>query len=1160
MQAELILRHYLAEVARVRATGAGTGETSYYSALQGALNSVGDGLRPKVIPLSQMSGGGVFPDFGLFTLPQLGRGGIPAAWPTGPVPERGVVEADDIPAPLSVKRGSAQIAGYLAAHGLVLITNYRDFELLERDAAGAIEVVERFTFGRDTAQFFLWAAAPRLPEDGPIAVGFAEFLQRVLLRRAPLADPKSVAFFLASYARDALARIENHASLPALSSLREALGQSLGMTFEPGRGEHLFRSTLIQTLYYGLFSAWVTHARAGGGAFDWRSAEWSLHVPMVRALYEQVATPTHLLPLGLVELLDWASQTLDRVDRPAFFAAFEDEHAVQYFYEPFLEAFDPELRRQMGVWYTPVEVVRYMVERVDRSLRDELGIADGLADPSVWVLDPACGTGSFVVEVLRRIEQTLLAKGEDATVGAELKEAALRRVAGFEIMPAPFVVAHWQVGNLLRQAGAPLNDATGERAAVYLTNALTGWTAAGPDPHLPFPELETERDLAAEVKRAQPILVVLGNPPYSAFDGTSPAEEEGLVEPYKAGLSSTWRVRKFNLDDLYVRFLRIAERRIAETTGRGIVCYINNFSYLAYRSFVVMRQRFVQSFDRIWIDCMNGDSRQTGKITPDGRPDPSVFSTPGNLEGIRVGAAIALMVRRDEAPKTAEVRFRHFWGSSKRADLIQTLALSPADFAATYQAAQPSPENRYTLLPDAALEAYRRWPSMAELSESDDWSGLLEKRKGALMSHELAPLQARFARYCDPANSFEQLRADAVGPVESAARFDPSTARTNLLREGGISAGRFVQIALAPFDQRWAFHTNVRPLWNEPRPRIAAEQRAGNTFIVSRVQARMPNEGFPVFATRALPGLHLIDPSARPFPVALHGDAVDQGLGLHAGLADPNLSAPARRYLRWLGLEQWLQPGDANVSAIWWHLLAISYSPEWLEENEDGILQDWPRVPLPASAVLLSQSMELGRRIADLLDPDAQVSGVTAGDIEPALRTIAVLTKDGGGSAAGEDLALAARWGALTATRAVMPGPGLLRERDYTDAEASCVEAAALLGPRTRDIHLNDQVFWRNVPEEVWTTTIGGYQVLKKWLSYRQRAILDRPLSIAEVGRFRDMARRLAKLRLLGPELDENYRRCAEDAYAWRDPPPVAEPADAAPDTLAEVLSPVPGE
>ena len=501
MDAVPVLKEYLAEIARAHATGAGTQETSYYSALQGALNGIGRELKPKVFCLQQMSGSGGFPDFGLFTSPQMGRGGVPTTWPEGPVPERGAVEADDIPAALSVKRSSEQVSKYLATYGLVLITNYRDFELLERTPTGQAIVVEKFSFERTASAFTTWAATSLKKLDEPFAIRFAEFLQRVLLTRAPLAEPHDVAFFLASYARDALARVEAKATLPALNSLRDALGQSLGTKFLPGQGEHLFRSTLVQTLFYGLFSAWVTHARAGGGKFDWRTAEWSLHVPMVRALYQQVATPTHLLPLGLVEVLDWAARALDRVERNTFFTKFNDELAVQYFYEPFLEAFDPTLRKQLGVWYTPPEIVRYMVERVDRELRTALGIPDGLADPSVWVLDPACGTGSYVVEVLRRIEKTLREKGEEASVAAEVKAAATRRVAGFEIMPAPFVIAHWQIGNQLRELGAPLDEATNERASVYLTNSLTGWNPSSPEPHLPFPELETERDLAVSVVR-----------------------------------------------------------------------------------------------------------------------------------------------------------------------------------------------------------------------------------------------------------------------------------------------------------------------------------------------------------------------------------------------------------------------------------------------------------------------------------------------------------------------------------------------------------------------------------------------------------------------------------------------------------------------------------
>ena len=155
-------------------------------------------------------------------------------------------------------------------------------------------------------------------------------------------------------------------------------------------------------------------------------------------------------------MLNWAEETLNRVDPAEFFKRFEEEDAVQYFYEPFLEAFDPELRKQFGVWYTPPEIVRYMVARVDTVLRTELGIADGLADPNVYVLDPCCGTGAYLVEV-SAISRDALANGWAHWPGRTSSRRP-ERVFGFEILPAPFVVAHLQLGLLLQSLGAPLDD------------------------------------------------------------------------------------------------------------------------------------------------------------------------------------------------------------------------------------------------------------------------------------------------------------------------------------------------------------------------------------------------------------------------------------------------------------------------------------------------------------------------------------------------------------------------------------------------------------------------------------------------------------------------------------------------------------------------------
>ena len=239
---------------------------------------------------------------------------------------------------------------------------------------------------------------------------------------------------------------------------------------------------------------------------------------MLRALFRQLSDPGQLGPLGLVEVLDWTADALDRVNREEFFERFDEGEAVQYFYEPFLEAFDPALRKQLGVWYTPSEVVRYMVARVDMALKDDLDIPDGLVSDNVYVLDPCCGTGAYVSEVLKRIAHNLRDSGKGALLGSEVKKAATRRVFGFEIMPAPFVVAHLQVGLTMQDLDAPLAEDETERAGIFLTNALTGWEPTVQKP-LPFPELEEERDRAERVKQDTPVLVILGNPPYNGYAG-----------------------------------------------------------------------------------------------------------------------------------------------------------------------------------------------------------------------------------------------------------------------------------------------------------------------------------------------------------------------------------------------------------------------------------------------------------------------------------------------------------------------------------------------------------------------------------------------------------------------------------------------------------------
>lgn len=1163
--AEHTLVGYLDELKAIRATGAGVPETSYYPALSNLLNAVGKTLKPKVRCVINLSNQGAgIPDGGLFTADQFRRQADRDPQP-GQLPARGAIEVkgtkrdvQDIAKDPQVI-GDRKKPGYLPRYGLVLVTNLRGFLIVDRDAHGKPRGRESFQLAADEKDFWHNKVAHPRATARQGAEPFIEFITRACLHAAPLTNPKDVAWFLASYARDTLFRVERQAQLPALQAVRSALENALGMTFTTERGEHFFRSTLVQTLFYGVFSAWVRWHKDNPGPdanFDWRTAEWSLHVPFIRTLYRQVADPQQLGQLGLVEVLDWAAGVLNRVDRGEFFKSFEDEHAVQYFYEPFLEAYDPELRKALGVWYTPPEIVKYQVARVDRVLRDELNLADGLADSNVIVLDPCCGTGAYLVEVLHSIAATLRDKGGDALVASDLKQAAMNRVFGFEIMPAPFVVSHLQLSSLLQSKGAPLSQRKGERVGVYLTNALTGWEPPkGPKQQvMQWAELQEERDAAEHVKRDKLILVVLGNPPYNAFAGVSPQEEQGLVEPYKTRLNKPtsaggWGIKKFNLDDLYVRFFRLAERRIAEMSGRGIVSFISNHSWVAEPSFVVLRQHLLESFDKFWIENLHGN-RKISEYAPDGRTSETIFAISGFSVGIQQGVATSLWVKNGKPRKgAAQVRFRDDLNDAKAENRRRRLlgSLTTKGFDKAYALADPRRENRYSFRPEDVAAHYTEWPRMVALCEVAPSNGLMEKRGGALIDIDRDALEARMRDYFDPDLSWDEYRVRQTALTEDAARCVAKDTRAKAVTAECFDAERLRRYALRPFETRWCYYTPVRPVWNEPRPTLWRQCFNGNAFVLSRMNPAKAPEGAPMYFCRGLSDDHLLAPDAACFSLQLAPAGGADGSGLF-GSAKPhaNLSTPARAYLANLGIND--PDADAKTAGLlWMHALAVGYSPAYLGENADGIRRDWPRIPLPADRKALEASAVLGEHVAALLDTEAEVLGVTGGKIGPVLKTIGLITKVGGGAIdpSGGDLAVTAGWGHFGKKGVVMPARGKVSERQYDNAEGEAIaaEAAArglsqkdvrrLIGEKTLDVYLNGAAYWRNVPLNVWEYYIGGYQVIKKWLSYRENSVLGRALKPDEVREVMNTARRIAGIILLHPALDQNYRNVKGATYAW---------------------------
>ena len=362
---------YFKDLRDIHQTGGGVKEESYYGSLANLLNSIGKSFKPQVKCIIQLINRGAgHPDGGFFTKEQWDHGNEQSPL-LGQVPSRGVIEIKPTCDDTWVTAESGQVSKYWKKYQLVLVTNYRDFVLIGKDQNGNPVKLESYRLASSEADFWMKAAHPnKFAQD--YGETFIEFLRRAMLQAAPVSSPRDLAWFLASYARTASARIEGK-DIPAMKSVRSALEAALGLKFEGDKGEHFFRSTLVQTIFYGIFSAWVLWSKkrsyTAPDIFTWHDALWELKVPVMQALFGQIVTPAHVGPLELEDTLDWASSTLNRVDRASFFSAFEEGKAVQYFYEPFLEAFDPELRKQLGVWYTPPEIVQYMVSRVDTVLK-----------------------------------------------------------------------------------------------------------------------------------------------------------------------------------------------------------------------------------------------------------------------------------------------------------------------------------------------------------------------------------------------------------------------------------------------------------------------------------------------------------------------------------------------------------------------------------------------------------------------------------------------------------------------------------------------------------------------------------------------------------------------------------------------------------------------
>ena len=561
------------------------------------------------------------------------------------------------------------------------------------------------------------------------------------------------------------------------------------------------------------------------------------------------------------------------------------------------------------------------------------------------------------------------------------------------------------------------------------------------------------------------------------------------------------------MNDLYVRFFRMAERRIAEKTGQGVVCFISNYSWLDGLSFTGMRERYLEAFDAIRIDCLNGDKFKTGKVAPDGSPDPSIFSTVGDPVGIQVGTAITTLVRKADHEPTDTVDFRHLWGQAKREALAETAEAEPR---ALYAEVDPILPLGLPFARTVVSEDWFDWPALPDLFPVS-FPGVKTDRDGFLIDIDLRLLQERISDYFNPDVSHHEIatRYPAAMRNTTSVPRDARAVRDERLALGKPTEAAFIRCTYRPFDNRWLYWEADSGLLARPRPEYRPHVFDENLWLSAAQYLRKGSSEPQACFTEHIGQLHLIERSASLFPAWLREDGIASS-DEHARRA--NLSRVAQRYLDQLGVD---------VEDLFHHVLAVLHDPVYREANAGALRMEWPRIPLPGwldgkaegVAEALAKSAARGRQLAALLDPDTPVSGVTEAPLHPEIAAIAVPATTDGRNMVGSDFALTAGWGHYGAGNAVMPGQGNVVERACSPDECATSGGAMFtLGGTTVDVYLNRRALWRNVPASVWTYKLGGYQVLKKWLSYREHSILGRPLTPEEVQHLTDTARRIAAI------------------------------------------------
>ncbi len=1041
------VRDYLTEIQAEYKTNVAR-EHAYRPALKTLLESADINLQAVNDPKRTEIG---MPDYVVYRQP----GNIPI----------GIVEAKDIGNQLSRTERSAQIKRYMAQGNLIL-TNYLEFRWYVNGEKLETVRIARVKNGKITrisnAYGKLTDMLRRFVQQTTQSVNSAQELAERLARSAQ---------FIAHFIERDLKSSEPSANLKSQMA-------AFQKTLLPGLDVPRFADMYAQTLAYGLFASRVNFP-GDPSQFNLRGAADDIPKtnPFLRDLFYHSR-------FDFGRRLTWMAKSLVEILRHTdmdsilqdFGKRTQQTDPVLHFYETFLSAYNPQLRERRGVYYTPEPVVSYIVRSVDHILKTRFDRPDGLADKDTLILDPAAGTGTFLYFVIQQIYESFA--GQRGRWKGYVQEHLLPRLFGFELLMAPYTVAHMKLGLQLREAGYEFKE--GERLGIYLTNSLEEAKEA---PELPFAEfIAEEANSAAEIKRDKPIMVVLGNPPYS-YDSQNKGEWiSDLVRDYYFVDGEPLSERNpRGLQDDYVKFIRFAQWRI-EQTGEGVLAFITNHNFLDNPTFRGMRQQLQQSFNDIYILNLHGNSLK-GEVTPDGNTDNNVFD-------IRTGVAISIFVKDSKNRSQHKIHYLDVWGN--RETKYEILDNSQIDNMAWREIALRQP---YYLFVPVDFDTQAEYASLPSVNDAQPIHsvGIFSARDSLSIHDTHASVWKTVTEF---SNSDTETARDIYNLGQDVRDWKVGFAQADI-RESGPSHDHIHEICYRPFDNRYTYYTgktrgficmprrevmrhlykfNNLALVTLRRPRI---NLLGNFWVTNGLTDKTvisSKDNAYVFPLYLYPSRQkeLTDPSE--FPLSDKGrrpnlskafvDEMEAKLGLtfqtegsaFAPTPKPpppergrGLSSPSASSLESSSPSLILGQGAGGMGAsvgvfgpedVFYYAYAVFHSPTYRERYAEFLKIDFPRLPLTSDVDLFAALVKLGAELVSLH-----------------------LMKS------------------LTLSKFITTFD--------TEGDNEVARGYPKYNEVKRSVAINKTQYFGGVSPDVWDFHIGGYRVADKWLKDRRGRVLS---------------------------------------------------------------------